>query len=591
MSRRWAARGFYAVVLLLVMGVQGARVDYLLHRWWCADELEHLHAAWCITQGQVPYRDFFEHHTPALYYLLAPVVGVLHPERSAARALATVVVSRFLMWGLCGILLWLIYRMGRWVHSRMAGAVAVLFALSSMMFLDRTLEIRPDLISVPAMVGGVLLAGEGFRRAGRGAGWRVAGWRLFLSGVCWAAGFLATPKILFALLGFCPAVVVLLADPRRGEDGRRRVVMGAALMGGFLVPMGATAGLFALAGAAADLVHYTFLMNAHWKFHLDPWAAIGELAYEAPVLVAAGMAGLVGGLVRACTRGGVRRGLILPAGTLVGTIAGIFLIPVPYTEYFLMPIVLLAVYGAVVLVDFSGWLGRWRRVRAGAMAALAVGGVVFILLRLRPPFVGSGTEGVVLAVALVGGCWLLMLRQRHLGMLVVMAGLALFPFRRTPLVAGPSNAEQRSTLTYVQEHTAAYAKVFDGWEHITAPFRPHAWFYFFLHREIRPMLAEQDYAELLSGLESGRIRPAVVVLDADNRALPGPIVEWLEGHYPVAPLGEGSAIRFPAGRAEEDLPGAGPTTIPGAGRRALPPPVDQGPRARPRAEGPAGRGR
>ena len=87
------ARGWlYGVVVLLVAGVQVARVDHLLHRWWCADELEHLHAAWCITQGQVPFRDFFEHHTPALYYLLAPVVWALRPEESYGRAVAAVVI-------------------------------------------------------------------------------------------------------------------------------------------------------------------------------------------------------------------------------------------------------------------------------------------------------------------------------------------------------------------------------------------------------------------------------------------------------------------------------------------------------------------
>jgi hypothetical protein len=283
--------------------------------------------------------------------------------------------------------------------------------------------------------------------------------------------------------------------------------------------------------------------------------------------------------------------LVLPGGTLVGTIVGIFLIPVPYTEYFLMPISLLAVYGAVVVVEFSGWVGRWRRARTGAMVVGAAGVFAFILVRLRPPFVGSGVEGAVLGLALVGGCVLLFLRRRHVGLLVVMAGLAIFPFRRTPLVAGPSNADQRASLAYVQEHTSAGDRVFDGWEHITAPFRPHAWFYFFLHREIRPMLTEGDYDELLSGLEAGRIRPAVVVMDADNRALPGAIVEWLEGHYPVAPLGAGSAIRLPANFPKEDFPGGGRRAIPREGSQGLLRQAGQDLPGGIQEAGPAGRGR
>lgn len=38
-----------------------------------ADEFEHLHFAWLVGQGQVPYRDFFEHHHPLLWAALAPL--------------------------------------------------------------------------------------------------------------------------------------------------------------------------------------------------------------------------------------------------------------------------------------------------------------------------------------------------------------------------------------------------------------------------------------------------------------------------------------------------------------------------------------
>jgi hypothetical protein len=225
------------------------------------------------------------------------------------------------------------------------------------------------------------------------------------------------------------------------------------------------------------------------------------------------------------------------------------------------------------------------------MVVGAAGVFAFILVRLRPPFVGSGVEGAVLGLALVGGCVLLFLRRRHVGVVLVMAGLAIFPFRRTPLVAGPSNADQRASLAYVQEHTSAGDRVFDGWEHITAPFRPHAWFYFFLHREIRPMLTEGDYDELLSELEAGRIRPAVVVMDADNRALPGAIVEWLEGHYPVAPLGAGSAIRLPGNFPKEDFPGGGRRAIPREGSQGLLRQAGQDLPGGIQEAGPAGRGR
>lgn len=36
------------------------------------DTMEHLQVAWMISDGKIPYLDFFEHHTPLLWYLLAP---------------------------------------------------------------------------------------------------------------------------------------------------------------------------------------------------------------------------------------------------------------------------------------------------------------------------------------------------------------------------------------------------------------------------------------------------------------------------------------------------------------------------------------
>jgi len=44
------------------------------------DELEHLHAAFCVWRGDLPYRDFFEHHAPALYWLAWPLFIVHGPH-------------------------------------------------------------------------------------------------------------------------------------------------------------------------------------------------------------------------------------------------------------------------------------------------------------------------------------------------------------------------------------------------------------------------------------------------------------------------------------------------------------------------------
>lgn len=42
------------------------------------DEFEHLHASWLVSEGFIPYRDFFEHHHPLLWYVSAPIVNLFY---------------------------------------------------------------------------------------------------------------------------------------------------------------------------------------------------------------------------------------------------------------------------------------------------------------------------------------------------------------------------------------------------------------------------------------------------------------------------------------------------------------------------------
>ena len=44
------------------------------------DTLEHIHASWLVSEGKVPYRDFFEHHNPLLWYLFAPFTKLFYRD-------------------------------------------------------------------------------------------------------------------------------------------------------------------------------------------------------------------------------------------------------------------------------------------------------------------------------------------------------------------------------------------------------------------------------------------------------------------------------------------------------------------------------
>ena len=40
------------------------------------DDVEHLHSSWLVLQGKVPYKDFFQHHNPLLWYMFAPLMDI-----------------------------------------------------------------------------------------------------------------------------------------------------------------------------------------------------------------------------------------------------------------------------------------------------------------------------------------------------------------------------------------------------------------------------------------------------------------------------------------------------------------------------------
>lgn len=65
------------LVLACVTELLLALYTFVFH-YLCMDHAEHLHAAWLVWQGEVPYRDFFEHHNPLLWYILAPLTAAFY---------------------------------------------------------------------------------------------------------------------------------------------------------------------------------------------------------------------------------------------------------------------------------------------------------------------------------------------------------------------------------------------------------------------------------------------------------------------------------------------------------------------------------
>ncbi|MBN2136511.1 MAG: glycosyltransferase family 39 protein [Sedimentisphaerales bacterium] len=124
-----AAVAFLAVLVLL-KSVNGP--------FW-VDEFEHIHTTWYAAHGHIPYRDFFQHHNPLLWYSMVPFLWVF------GETTETVIVYRIAIFAVSMGIAYTIYRISKLLTgSREAGLISVAMLLSMAIFVDSTVEIRPD---------------------------------------------------------------------------------------------------------------------------------------------------------------------------------------------------------------------------------------------------------------------------------------------------------------------------------------------------------------------------------------------------------------------------------------------------------------
>lgn len=344
-------------VALRVWSVTGIVLD--------ADESQHLHAAWLVGQGQVPYRDFWENHTPLLYYALAPLTRWLsdRPEIYAAGRTVMVLLT-------VGILV-LLYRLGRRLGTDVAILAVVLLAVQ-WRFVAYTTQVRPD---VPALFCWLLalLVLVRWREEGK------ATW-LWIAGLALGVNAAFTPKAIYGAVGVTAFIVGVACV---GRIGLRRT-LGAL----WLVAAGTSAPLLALlewlwlvggtpalTGFAADIV----VGNLHFPdlTKQPPASDEGWIIYFLGLL----------GLTLVIRRHGRRLVLSSIHGPLLLTAGGISAIlllpttPAVYSYTWLPVLATASVYASIFLSAMLRWAAeqRARLIRlAPVLLAVVVVGIPLI---------------------------------------------------------------------------------------------------------------------------------------------------------------------------------------------------------------------
>jgi hypothetical protein len=478
----WLAALVAACLAALLLGFVATPLD----RRFDTDEFQHLQMGWLIHAGVVPYRDFFEHHTPVFHFALQPVFAALDVAASAGDAVLSVRVARVLARALALLLVVGTFLLGARLGGPLTGAASALSLASLSFFVQKGLEIRPDHLGALGLVAAVLAllaAARAPAAAERSAPVQRA---LFAAaGAATAFALLATQKTLMAWPGL--GLALLLAARAGPKDGRARrsVEAAAAAAAGAALAAAPVLLWFAARGALDEFLRQNFLLNARWPAQTPVARMAGLFASENPLLLALAVAGVAAGLAPA------RRGQALFAlAPLASLLAGLAVVPIALAQYYFLALPFLSVFSGLALATAAARPRGRLGAAAAALLALAVA--------------GSGARHVERA-------------------------------RREP-----RGADVLAKLEYVVTQTPASASVLSSWSPGLIYRRP-AFFYWSLHREIRRVIPPAEYEELRAGLESGRISPELVEMDKHMLRLPEPIVRHLEAHY--APVGVGTLWR------------------------------------------------
>jgi hypothetical protein len=456
-------------MLLAICGFLLVAAYVLPFRSFDPDEFEHSHAAWCMSKGMLPYRDFFEHHTPWYYYLLRPFFHAFDVAGSLESARHFFLFGRVLSLALTALSVFLVARIGHLWQDRKTGVLAALLLVSQPVFFEKAIEMRPDVLALPMFAGCLWLL---LRATARDSIQATKGLRYFVgAGLGLGGAVMCTQKMLFVLPGLLAGLCIWsLAGERSGRSvagflhtvgacARFRVPMVLAFLGSACIPAGLTWAGFALQDAGTEFLTNNFLLNARWK-PIQTHQLHKLISTSWPVLSLC-LLGVAMSLFHILRWGGRWRSGLLLFCTLSGLFAGVVIIPSAHSQYYLMPLPLVCLFAAKAL---SSLVERAHR-------------------PVRP-----------------------------LLLLLALIPLGVLPARALRATLHWGNEPQLARLGFVFENTAPGDIVMDGWQG-TGVFRPHAFHYFFLHPETLAMLPRSQLDKYLNALERGRIRPRLIAMD------------------------------------------------------------------------------
>ncbi|KKR22167.1 MAG: hypothetical protein UT50_C0001G0079 [Candidatus Moranbacteria bacterium GW2011_GWA2_39_41] len=116
----------------------GVALVLSLYRSFNHDEFEAIHSGWKIFAGEKIYVDFLQQHHFMLYYVLSDLISLVGTGVKAI--IASRLLSLVMAVGVAG----LVYRIAKIAYDKNVALLSVFFLSSTVIFLQKILEVRPD---------------------------------------------------------------------------------------------------------------------------------------------------------------------------------------------------------------------------------------------------------------------------------------------------------------------------------------------------------------------------------------------------------------------------------------------------------------
>jgi len=519
---------------VVTLAALGGWLSFSRVRYFDPDEFEHLHFAWCISRGMVPYRDFFEHHTPWFHYALAAVMPFYQLDRRFDDALAFISLARRIDVILAAAALALTFMLARLWRGSASGWIAIALLAVTPVFARKTFEIRPDVLAVVLWLACLVALVRVLSGARRHA-------TLFaLSGLLLGGAIMTSQKLLMVMPGFVFAMLWYVADGQRQWRTRARDV--GLQLAGFGVPILATLGYFWSRDALGAFIHFNLALNLHWKApEYSPFFLVNHGFAENPSLLAFGGLGLILEGFRESRQRAFSAGKLLIL-TTVALIAGLWEMPVAQEQYYLTFLPLLAIFSARFLVGVAAAVsGECTALDRGGLRyvvaiAFLSGTIAILTTRSHGIWAHPDTRWIKVSVVLLlaAGTALMFRSRSEAALAVLLCGLCLCPYYLTRVQFLRDNSSDLRSLRYAIEQTSPTDTMTDGFSGIGV-FRPHVYFNWFLNTEILEMMTDEQKRQLLDDFQAGKIAPRYILLDYFLARVLFPIRWCIWGNYRVVP--------------------------------------------------------